>query len=103
MKLRSKEVREALREVCDENDLDPDYFSSHYLRKWTITEMRSLGASNNDRRDRGNYAPNFQVMNVTYDYGAGIGPLASNSLVGGHKPTIEDVRRLIPPARRVEG
>ena len=53
--------------------------------------MRSLGASEDDRRDRGNYAPNCQVMNVTYDYGTGIGPLTSNSLVGGHKPTVEDV------------
>ena len=103
VKLRSKEVREALKDVCDENDLDPDYFSSHSLRKGTITEMRSLGASEDDRRDRGNYAPNSQVMNITYDYGAGIGPLASNGLVGGHKPTIEDLRRLIPPARRIEG
>ena len=103
VKLRSKDVREALKDVCEENDLDPDYFSSHSLRKGTITEMRSLGASEDDRRDRGNYAPNSQVMNITYDYGTGIGPLASNSLAGGHKPTIEDVRRLIPPARKVEG
>ena len=65
--------------------------------------MRSLGASEDDRRDRGNYAPNSQVMNLTYDYSAGIGPLASNSVVGGYKPTIKDVRRLIPTARRFEG
>ena len=103
MRLRSKDVREALKRACEENGLDPNYFSSHSLRKGAITEMRSLGASEDDRRDRGNYAPNSQVMNSTYDYGAGIGPLASNSLVGGHKPTVEDVRRLIPPARRVEG
>ena len=103
VKLRSKDVRQALKDTCEENGLDPDYFSSHSLRKGAITEMRSLGASEDDRRDRGNYAPNSQVMNVTYDYGTGIGPLASNSLVGGRKPTVEDVRRLIPPARRVEG
>ena len=103
VRLRSKDVREALKRACEENGLDPNYFSSHSLRKGAITEMRSLGASEDDRRDRGNYAPNSQVMNSTYDYGAGIGPLASNSLVGGHKPTVEDVRRLIPPARRVEG
>ena len=100
--LRSKDVRQALKDTCEENGLDPNYFSSHSLRKGAITEMRSLGASEDDRRDRGNYAPNSQVMNVTYDYCAGIGPLASNSLVGGRKPTVEDVRRLIPPARRVE-
>ena len=103
VKLRSREVRDALKRACEENGLDPNYFSSHSLRKGAVTEMRSLGASEDDRRDRGNYAPNSQVMNVTYDYGAGIGPLASNSLIGGQKPTVEDVRRLIPPARRVEG
>ena len=103
VKLRSRDVREALKSACEENGLDPEYFSSHSLRKGAITEMRSLGASEDDRRDRGNYAPNSQVMNITYDYGAGIGPLASNSLIGGHKPTVEDVRRLIPPARRLQG
>ena len=103
MKLRSKEVREALKDVCEENDLDPDYYSSHSVMKGTITKMRSLSASEDDRRDRGNYAPNSQVKNLTYDYGAGIGPLASISLVGGHKPTVEDVSRLIPPTRRVHG
>ena len=103
VKLRPKDVREALKNACEANGLDPDYFSSHSLRKGAITEMRCLGASEDDRRDRGNYAPNSQVMNLTYDYGAGIGPLASNSLVGGHKPTVEDVRRLIPPVRRVKG
>ena len=103
VKLRSRDVREALKGACEENGLDPNYFSSHSLRKGAITEMRSLGASEDDRRDRGNYAPNSQVMNLTYDYSAGIGPLASNSLVGGYKPTIKDVRRLIPTARRFEG
>ena len=103
VKLRSRDVREALKGACEENGLDPNYFSSHSPRKVAITEMRSLGASEDDRRDRGNYAPNSQVMNLTYDYSAGIGPLASNSLVGGYKPTIKDVRRLIPTARRFEG
>lgn len=102
VKLRSRDVREALKNACEVNGLDPDYFNSHSLQKGAITEMCCLGASEGDRRDRGNYAPNSQVMNLTYDYRAGIGPLASNSLVGGHKPTVEDVRRLIPPARRVE-
>ena len=85
--------------VCE----DSNYFGSHSLRKGAITEMRSIGASEDDRRDRRNYTPNSQVMNTTYDYGAGIGPLASNSLVGGLKPTVEDARRLMPPVRRVQG
>jgi hypothetical protein len=103
VKLRARDVRVTLKKTCEVNGLDPDYFSSHSLRKGAITEMRSLGASEDDRRDGGNYAPLSQVMNITYDYGVGIGPLAANSLVGGHKPTIEDVRRLIPPERRVMG
>ena len=102
VRLRSKDVRRALKDTCERNGLDPEYFSSHSLRKGAITEMRSLGASEDDRRDRGNYAPNSQVMNITYDYGTGLGPLASNSLIGGHKPTIEDVKRLIPPTRKAE-
>ena len=103
VKQRPKDVREALKNACEANGLDPDYFSLHSLRKGAITEMRCLGASEDDRRDRGNYAPSSQVMNLTYDYGAGIGPPGSNSLVGGDKPTVEDVRKLIPPVRRVEG
>ena len=58
VKLRSRDVREALKRECEENGLDANYFSSHSLRKGAITEMRSLGASEDDRRDRGNYAPN---------------------------------------------
>ena len=30
----------------------------------------------------------------------GLGPLGSNSLLGGRKPTITDVKRLLPPKRR---
>ena len=54
VKLRSREVRDALKRACEENGFDPNYFSSHSLRKGTITEMRSLGASEDDRRERGN-------------------------------------------------
>ena len=61
--------------------------------------MRSAGATEDDRRDRGNYAPNSQVMNQTYDYATRLGPLTSNSLVGSVIPTVIDVRRLIPVPR----
>ena len=93
-------VRAVLKDTCKKHGLNPDYCSSHSLRKGAITQMRSLGASEDDRRDRGNYAPNSQVMNSTYNYGTGLGPLASNRLTGGHKPTVDDLKKLIPPARK---
>ena len=98
--LKARAVREELKDTCTRNKLPPDYFSAHSLRKGAITQMRALGASEDDRRDRGSYAPNSQVMNETYDYATGLGPLASNSLRGGYKPTITDVKRLIPAERQ---
>lgn len=59
-------------------------------------KMRSLGSSKDDRRDRGNYTPGFQIINNTLDYASGIGPLAVNGLKGGHKPDLSDLKRLIP-------
>ena len=64
-----------------------------------MTHMRAAGAPEDDRRDRGNYAPGSQVMNSTYDYATGLGPLAANSLSGGWVPSLEHVRRLIPAKR----
>ena len=101
--LRARAVRDELKDTCSRNGLPPDYFSAHSLRKGGITHMRSQGVSEDDRRDRGNYAPNSQVMNTTYDYAVGLGPLASNSLEGGHEPTLADVKRLIPTRRQSVG
>ena len=70
--LRARAVRDELKITCQRNGLTPGYFSSHSLRKGAITQMRSLGSSEDDRRDRGNYAPGSQVMNNTYDYASGI-------------------------------
>lgn len=42
--------------------------------------MRPQGSTDDDRRDRGNYAAGSAVINNTYDYATGLGPLASNSL-----------------------
>ena len=81
--LRARAVRDELKTTCQRNGLPPDYFSSH-----------------SDRRDRGNYAPGSQVMNNTYDYASGMGPLAANSLTGGYKPELSDLKRLIPAVRR---
>ena len=97
--LRSRTVREDIRRSCEDEGLPANYFSSHSLRKGAITHMRALGVSEDDRRDRGNYAPGSQVMNSTYDYADGLGPSAANSLGGGYKPTLKDVKRLIPATR----
>ena len=98
--LRSRTVRDELKRTCDSEGLPSAYFSSHSLRKGAITHMRALGASEDDRRDRGNYAPGSQVMNSTYDYADGLGPSASNSLAGGYKPSLKDVKRLLPAVRQ---
>ena len=97
--LRGRTVRDEIKAACKVRGLPPALFSSHSVRKGAITHMRASGATEDDRRDRGNYAPGSQVMNQTYDYATGLGPLAANSLLGGHKPTVEDIHRLIPAAR----
>ena len=105
--LTGKTVRTQVKLACGLHGLPPAYFSSHSLRKAGFTHLRSAGATEDDRRDRGNYAPNSPVMNQTYDYATGLGPLASNSLVGGVIPSVIDVRRLIPappnPREQVRG
>ena len=98
--LTARAVRDEMKDVAARNDLPPDYFSAHSLRKGSITHMRAQGVTEDDRRDRGNYAAGSQVMNMTYDYATGMGPLASNNLEGGREPTITDVKRLIPARRQ---
>ena len=100
--LSGSAVREELKNTCRQHGLPPDMFSSHSLRKGTITHMRAQGTTEDDRRDRGNYSAGSQVMNTTYDYATGLGPLASNGLTGGYRPTVEDVRRLIPASRQAQ-
>lgn len=94
-------MRDQIKDTCRRLGLPPDYFSSHSLRKGAITHMRANGASEDDRRDRGNYAPGSQVMNSTYDYVTGLGPLASNSLPGACQPTVTDLQRIVPASRPV--
>ena len=99
--LSSRAVRDELKATVKEEGLPELYFSSHSLRKGAITHMRALGASEDDRRERGNFAQGSTVMNSTYDYAVtGLGPSASNSLEGAHKPTINDLRRLVPAVRQ---
>ena len=97
--LRSRTIRDELKKTCEINGLPPAYFSSHSLRKGAITHMRAAGATEEDRRDRGNYSAGSQVMNQTYDYAVGLGPLASNSLPGARKLGVRDVMLLIPAKR----
>ena len=98
--LSGRTVWEEIKETCHLRNLLPNYFSLHFLRKGAITHMRSLGSTEDDRRDRGNYAPGSQVMNTTYDYATSLGPLAANSIAGGQKPSMTDVRRLLPAKRK---
>ena len=98
--LTGRSVRDEIKKTCASNGLPPDYFSAHSLRKGAITHMRAQGASEDDRRDRGNYAAGSTVMNSVYDYATGLGPLASNSLEGGHRLDKKDLKRMIPPARK---
>jgi hypothetical protein len=62
--------------------------------------MRAQGSTEEDRRDRGNYSAGSVVMNNTYDYATGLGPLASNRLKGGHKLNTDDLQRLLPPGKK---
>ena len=95
--LRARTVREELKKTCALNYLPPSYFSSHSLRKGVITQMWALGTSEDDR---GNYPPNSQVMNTTYDYVTGLGPLAANSLEGVRRPELSDVMKLLLAERQ---
>lgn len=97
--LTGRRVRMAIKETCYLLGLPPKYFSAHSLRKGGITQMRTLGATEEDRRDRGGYSAKSTVMNDTYDYAVGLGPLAAKSLKGGYQNSTTDVTRLIPAKR----
>jgi hypothetical protein len=96
--LRSRTIRDELKKTCELHGLPPAYFISHFLRKGAITE--EVMATEEHRRDRDNNAAGSQVVNQTYDYAVGLGPLASNSLPGGRKLGLRDVKRLNPVTRK---
>ena len=58
--------------------------------------MRGLGASADDRRDRGNYADGSTVFDTIYDYSTvALGPLACNVNLGTGgtvKPVVSHVK-----------
>jgi hypothetical protein len=100
--LTGRTIREELKKTCEINQLPSACFSSHSLRKGAITHMRAQGATEDDRRDRGNYSAGSNIMNSTYDYATGLGPLGSNGLEGGHRFDKSDLQRLLPPAKKAE-
>ena len=96
-RLWPKQMREAVKAIGDGAGLDPRYFSAHSLRKGSQTHMSALGASLDDRRDRGNYSASSQMPVTTYDYSsAGHGALSSNSMGKGSAPGIRDIQRYLP-------
>jgi hypothetical protein len=97
--LRARTVRDELKRECVAQGLPPNFFSSHSFLKGGVTHMRAAGSSEDDRRDRTGHAPWSQILNTTYDFAPGRGPSAANSLAGGRRPTIVDVKKLIPVKR----
>ena len=96
--LWGKMVRTAVKDICVDAGLPPDYFSSHSLRKGATTQMSAMGVSESDMLDRGGYAAGSQVMRNVYDYHSGAqGPLASNANLGGTRLTTDDVWSWLPP------
>ena len=99
--LTGRMIRDGIKESCT---LDPDYFSSHSLRKGATTHMMSLEVPKAAAKDRGNYAQGSDVMIRTYDYSfGGHGPLAANSLRVGDRPSLMDVKQYVPQARERQG
>ena len=96
--LRARTVRDELKRECMAQGLPPNFFRSHSFLKG-VTHMRAAGSSEDDGRDRTGHAPWSQILNTTYDFAPRRGPLAANSLAGGRRPTIVDVKKLIAVKR----
>ena len=99
-RLSAEMVRVAVKDMATASGFPSERFSAHSLRKGGMTQMRGLGASVDDRRDRGNYADGSVVFDTIYDYSTvALGPLACNVNVGvGNtiKPTTQHVGRCLP-------
>jgi hypothetical protein len=94
--LTGRAVSDELKRTCESNDLPLAYFSAQSVRQRAITHMHAQCTTEEDRWDRGNYSAGSQVMNMTYGYASGLGPLGSSSLEGGHKQKKSDLKRLLP-------
>ena len=95
--LYGRSARDELKYTCELHGLPKEKFSAHSLRNASMSDMRALGASEDDRRDRGNYAASSTVMAESYEYAIGPGPLACEALEGGYLPTMDHLRRFLPP------
>ena len=99
-RLSAEMIRSAVKDMATAAGFPSEMFSAHSLRKGGMSQMRGLGASADDRRDRGNYADGSVVFDTIYDYSTvALGPLACNVNVGvGNtiKPTIQHVERCLP-------
>ena len=62
-------IRNGIKESCSLEGLEPDYFSSHSLRKGATTHMMSLGVPEAAVKDIGNYVLSKCVStDITYLY-----------------------------------
>ena len=99
-RLSAEMIRSAVKDMPTASGFPTERFSSHSLRKVGMSQMRGLGASADDRRDRGNYADGSVVFDTIYDYSTvALGPLACNVNVDmGNtiKPTTQHVGRCLP-------
>lgn len=85
----------AVKGICQDAGLPPNYFASHSLRKAATTQMSAMGASESDMLDRGGYVAGSQVMRNVYDYHSEAKVYDSNPR--GTKPTTDDVWSWLPP------
>jgi hypothetical protein len=99
-RLSAEMIRVAVKDMAVRAGFPPDRFSAHSLRKGNMSQMRGLGASSDDRRDRGNYADGSNVYDTVYDYSTvALGPLACNmnlGIEGTVKPMVDHVGRCLP-------
>lgn len=63
-------VREAVEDIAISAEQPPGRLSSHSLRKGGLTQIRGLGTSADDRKDRGDNADGSTVFDTIYDYSA---------------------------------
>ena len=97
--LRARTVRDELKRECELHGLPANYFSSHSFRKGGVTHMSTAGTSELERRERTGHASGSLLLSSVYDYAPGKGPLAANSIAGGHKFSLQDIKKLVPAAR----
>lgn len=96
-RMRPRAIRESVKAICEEAELNPRHFSSHSIRKAALSHMRALGESLEDRQERGGYSGDSALPNTTYNYStAGHGALSSNSIAGEIAPDVDNIRRYLP-------